>query len=291
MKILEGKNTLITGGGRGIGKAVALDFANAGANVAVAARTLSELDQTVKEIEEYGVKAISIQADLSTLDGVSKCAQKFFENFENCDVLVANAGMTQVSTMVDYPLETAQKLFNLNILGTYAIIKHIIPNMIERKCGKILITSSVMGNVFFAPKKVAYATSKAAIAAMGKCLNAELKPYNIVVNSLTPAGVETKMAEDLREWGQQMPITNPPEMLSPAYLYLASDLPKKKYHGKVIEINWICEALPVLKEEIGTKDIEKGELSKIAEEKLKKHQYEVFKENTELIDFMLKYER
>ncbi|MFX1489712.1 MAG: SDR family NAD(P)-dependent oxidoreductase [Promethearchaeota archaeon] len=291
MKILEGKNTLITGGGRGIGKAVALDFANAGANVAVAARTLSELDQTVKEIEEYGVKGVSIQADLSTLDGVSKCAETFFKNFENCDVLVANAGMTQVSTMVDYPLETAQKLFNLNILGTYAIIKHIIPNMIERKHGKILITSSVMGNVFFAPKKVAYATSKAAIAAMGKCLNAELKPYNIVVNSFTPAGVETKMAEDLREWGQQMPITNPPEMLSPAYLYLASDLPKKKYRGKIIEINWICEALPVLKEEIGTKDIEKGELSKIAEEKLKKHQYDVFRENTELIDFMLKYER
>ena len=66
---------------------------------------------------------------------------------------------------------------------------------------------------------------------------------------------------------------------------------KKKYHGKIIEINWICEALPILKDEIGGKDLEIGELTKIAEEKLKKHQFTVFKEIKELFDFMLKYNR
>ena len=82
MKLLNDKNALITGGGRGIGKAVAIDFAKNGANVAVSSRTQSELDQTVRDIKSYGVKGISIPADLSTLEGVSTCATNYFKNFK-----------------------------------------------------------------------------------------------------------------------------------------------------------------------------------------------------------------
>ena len=291
MKLLEGKNALVTGGGRGIGREVALDLGKNGANVAVSARTKEQLDNTVQEIEKFGVKGIAIQVDLSTLDGVRECAKKYFENYDTIDILINNAGMTHVSSVVDNPIEYVQKLFNLNIVSYYALIKEVLPKMIEQKSGSIVMTSSVNGNIYFPPKKVAYSTSKAAVSAMGKCLSVELKPYNINVNVVTPAGVETKMAEDLRIWGQQMPITVPPEFISPAYLFLSSDLARKKYKGRVLELHTICDILPVLSEAIGEKEIEIKECIILAEENLKKYQLKVFKKNTELIDFMLKYKR
>jgi NAD(P)-dependent dehydrogenase (short-subunit alcohol dehydrogenase family) len=291
MKLLEGKKALVTGGGRGIGREVALDFAQNGANVAVCSRTNEQLGETVKDIEKFGVKGLAISIDLSTLDGVKECAKQYFENFNTIDILVNNAGMTHVSPVIDTPIEYAQKLFNLNILSYYALIKEILPKMIEQKSGSIVMTSSVMGNVYFAPKKVAYAGSKAAVAAMGRCLSAELKPYNINVNVVTPAGIETKMAEDLREWGQRMDVTVPPEFISPAYLFLASDLALKKYKGRVLELHTICDILPVLSENIGEREVELKECKTIANECLKKDQFKVFKKNSELIDFMLKYKR
>jgi len=291
MKLLEGKNALVTGGGRGIGKAIALDLARSGANVAVSARTKAELDKIAEAIKNFGVNGLSIPSDLSTLEGVSNCANIFFDTFDTIDILINNAGMTQVGSITDYPIEMAQKLFNLNIMGYYALVKEVAPKMIEQKSGNIVMTASVMGNIYFAPKKVAYVTSKAAVSAMAKSLSSELKPYNIIVNALTPAGVETKMAEDLRKWGQQMPITVPPEVISPAYLFLASDLAKKKYKGKIVEINKIVEFLPVLQKESGDKDLDHKELVKLAEGKIKPDQFKVLKQNSELVAFMVNYKR
>lgn len=291
MKLLEGKNALVTGGGRGIGKAVALDLARSGANVAVAARTKAELDNITETINKFGVNGLSIPSDLSTLEGVSNCANIFFDTFDTIDILINNAGMTQVGSIIDYPIEMAQKLFNLNIMGYYALVKEVAPKMIEQKSGNIVMTASVMGNIYFAPKKVAYVTSKAAVSAMAKSLNSELKQYNIIVNALTPAGVETKMAEDLRKWGQQMPITVPPEVISPAYLFLASDLAKKKYKGKIVEINKIVEFLPILQNEFGAEGMDHKELVKIAEDKIKVDHFKVLKQNSELVAFMVNYKR
>lgn len=291
MKLLEGKNALVTGGGRGIGKAVALDLARSGANVAVAARSKAELDKIAEAINNFGAKGLSIPSDLSTLEGVSNCANIFFDTFDTIDILINNAGMTQVASIIDYPIEMAQKLFNLNIMGYYAMVKEVAPKMIEQKSGNIVMTASVMGNIYYAPKKVAYVTSKAAVSAMAKSLNSELKQYNIIVNALTPAGVETKMAEDLRKWGQQMPITVPPEAISPAYLFLASDLAKKKYKGKIVEINKIVEFLPILQNEFGAEELEHKELVKIAEDKIKVDHFKVLKQNSELVAFMVNYKR
>ncbi len=292
MKLFEGKSALVTGAGRGIGKEVALDLALSGANVAVVARTKTELDEVVKEIENKGVKGLAIPVDLSNLEGVSYCAKKYFEKFANIDVLINNAGITHVSNVVDTPIEYAQKLFNLNMVSYYALIKEVLPKMIEQRSGSIVMTSSVMGNVDFAARKVAYATSKAGVAAMGKSLSAELKSYNINVNVLTPAGVETKMAEDLREWGQNMDKTISPEFISPAYLFLASNLALKKYNGRVVEIHVICEEiLPTLSAEIGEKEFELKHLKDLAVQKFKKRELKIFRKNSELIEFMLKYKR
>ena len=86
MKLLEGKNALVTGGGRGIGRAIALDLAKNGANVAVASRTKEELNQTVLEIEKFGVNSIAISTDLATLTGVADCAKSYFNNFRHNSV-------------------------------------------------------------------------------------------------------------------------------------------------------------------------------------------------------------
>jgi 3-oxoacyl-[acyl-carrier protein] reductase len=291
MKLLEGKKALVTGGGRGIGKEVAIDLARNGADVAVAARTKAELDKTVEKVKKFGVKGLSISTDLSILDGVINCANMFFDTFDTIDILVNNAGMSQVASIVDYPLEMAQTMFNLNIMGYYAMVKEVAPKMIEQKSGNIIMTSSVQGNIYFPPKKVAYCASKAAISAMGKCLNLELKPYNIIVNVLTPAGIETKMAEDLRKWGQQMPITIPPDSISPAYVFLASELAKKKYRGRIVELNNIVEFLPILQDEFGDKGLEHKELLKQAEGKVRSDQFKLLKQNSELVAFMVQYKR
>jgi NAD(P)-dependent dehydrogenase (short-subunit alcohol dehydrogenase family) len=288
MKLLEGRYALITGGGRGIGKAVALEFAKNGANVAVTSRTKSELDQTVKEIESYGVEGLSIPTDLSTLEGVSYSVSQYFENFERCDILVNNAGVTQFSTVIEYPIEKVQQLFNLNIMGTYAITKQILPKMIEQGGGKIIITSSVQGNEFFSSKKVAYSTSKAAVTAMGKCLQAEVGSQNIQVNVVLPGVVHTQMMEDLISWGQQMSGGDPPEALAPMYLFFASDLSSGRYKGKVINQLMLFELLPIIRSKISSIDFDINELLSSMKENLSKQRYTFFRQNKELIEFILK---
>jgi 3-oxoacyl-[acyl-carrier protein] reductase len=298
-KLLEGKHALITGGGRGIGRAIALEFAKNGANLAIAALEQDELDKTQKEIENFGVKCVSIQVDLSTLEGVKTCASQYFENFENCDILVANAAMSLYSSVVDYPLEKAQQLFNLNIMGYYGIVKLILPTMIEQGGGVIIMTSSIEGNVNFGPKKIPYAISKAGVTAMGKCLHTEVGNENIQVNVLMPASIQTRMIEENVKKGQYYPIKQmysgypgliTPEQVAPVYLFLASDLSKRRYKGKALNIWLLFELIPILKDKITGNDYEIKKLRNEMKDKLKKDMYDFFKKNEELVDFMLKYE-
>lgn len=287
MKILEDKCALITGGGRGIGKAIALDFAKNGANVAVSSRTKSDLDSVVKEIESHGVRGIAIPADHSTIEGVKGCVKEYFNFFEKCDVLVANAGMTHFSTVVDFPLEESVKLFNLNIIGTYALIKEILPSMIKEKSGRILITSSVQGNTYFGSKKVAYATSKAAVAVMGKSLQSEVRPQNIGVNVITPGAVDTKMIEYLTSLGQKSGNLYPPEYVSAIYLFLASNLAKKKYRGRVINQQALFSGLYQIQNNLKATAVDFKITLNSLRDQLGKETYTLLSKNSELAQFLL----
>jgi NAD(P)-dependent dehydrogenase (short-subunit alcohol dehydrogenase family) len=289
MKLLERKQVLITGGGRGIGKAVAIEFAKNGADVAVASRTESELNQTKKEIKNYGGQCIAITVDLSTIEGVKDCVTQYFKNFEQCDILICNAGMTHFSTVVDYPLEKAEKLFNLNFISYYALIKLILPKMLEQGGGNIILTSSPQGTVYFSSHKVAYSASKAAVMAMGKCLQSEVGRQNIRVNVICPGAIHTKMMEDLMEWGQHFPEKVPPEEIASVYLFLASDVSKRKYRGQVINHLMLNEIIRIIKENFGDNQFEIKELINLMEEKLNKEYFTVLRKNQELFDFILKY--
>ena len=201
MKLLEGTTALITGGGRGIGKAVALEFAKNGANIAITALEENELATTIRDIEKYNVKGVSIPADLTNIKEIKHVVKQFYNSMERCDILVNNAGMSYYCSMLDVSLEKAVKLFNLNLIAYYAMVKLIIPDMVGRKSGKIIMTASVHGNMFYNPNQVAYSSTKAGVSAMGKCLHNELNPYNIQVNIVLPGAVHTKLFEDSAKKG------------------------------------------------------------------------------------------
>jgi len=288
-KLIEGKNALITGGGRGIGKAVALEFAKNGANVAISARSENELNKTIKEIEKYGVKGLSIPADLSTVDGVNACADTYLKTFNVCDILVNNAGFSQYHSILEYSIEEFQYLFNLNVMSYFLITKRMLTGMLEKKSGKIIFTSSSAGTKFFPAKKFAYAATKAAEAAMGRCVDAEFGNQNIHVNVICPGIVETKLVEFNRQWGAAYPEGEPPEAIAPLYLFLASNTIKQPYKGRVIDEWSLSELLLLLRKSIESNDFDVKELLKSMKEKLSKDMYTLFRKNQELVEFMLKY--
>ncbi|MEJ2251961.1 MAG: SDR family NAD(P)-dependent oxidoreductase [Candidatus Lokiarchaeota archaeon] len=291
IKYLKGTNTLITGGGRGIGRAIALEFAKNGANVAIVALEKYEVENTIKEIINEGVSALGIDTDLSQIKNIKKITSQFFKKFDHCDCLVNNVGISHYSAMIDYPLDKAIKLFQVNFISYYAIIKEFLPNMIRNKKGKIIMTSSVQGNMFFNPMKVAYSASKAAITAMSRCLDAELREYNIQVNTILPGAVDTRLVKINAEKGQITPDPKPPSAISPFYLFLASKLSEKKYSGKIINEYLISQILSKIEEITSPYDFKMSYLKEILKKKLTKGQYSIFRKNQELIEFLLKYQR
>ncbi len=286
---LDGKYVLITGGGRGIGKAVALEYARNGANIAITALEENELHAVVDNIKKYGVDVISIPADLTNVEQAKSVVEEYFENFERCDILVNNAGMSYYCSMLEVSLEKAVKLFNLNLIAYYAIIKLMLPKMIEQERGNIIMTASVHGNMFFNPNQVAYSSSKAGVSAMGKCLHNELNPFNIQVNVVLPGAIHTKLYEDSAERGQVAPEPISPEAIAPIYLFLASELSFRRYQGKIINQMLLYDLLPKIKKEVNQIDFNIKEIIKIMKSKLKKGEYSLLRKNQELIDFLISY--
>jgi 3-oxoacyl-[acyl-carrier protein] reductase len=251
----------------------------------------NEVNETIEEIREFGVKGLGIAADLSKLNTIDSIPIRFFENFDDCDILVNNAGISHYSTVADLSLEKAIQLFKVNLLSYYVLIKKFIPNMIQRKKGKIIMTSSVQGNMFFNPMKVAYSTSKAGVTVMGKCLAAELKEHNIQVNVVLPGAVDTKMVQINVEKGQINPTPKPPNEVSPIYLFLASSLSDKKYDGEIVNEYFISQILSKIKEGVNYNETSIGSILKVMKDKLTKGLYRELRRNKELIEFLLSYNR
>ena len=260
--LLNGKNALITGGGRGIGKAVALEYAKNGANIAITALEENELFEVINDVRKFGLEAISIPADLTKIKDIEKVANEFFKHFKSCDILVNNAGMSYYCPMLDVSLEKAVKLFKLNLIAYYAMNKLILPKMVEKKSGNIIMTASVHGNMFFNPNQVAYSSTKAGVSAMGKCLHNELNPFNIQVNVVLPGAIQTKLYEDSAMRGQIAPEPISPEAIAPIYLFLASKLSSRHYKGKIINQMLLFELLSKIKIKVNHKDFNIKEITK-----------------------------
>lgn len=197
MENLQGKYALITGGGRGLGKATALAFAQEGINVAITGRNESKLIETVKEIEALGVKAAYKVFDIANYDEVAPAIAQLNTEFGKFDILVNNAGIAAFGSLVDMDPKTWVDIVNTNLLGTYFVTKAVLPQLIEKNEGDIINVSSTAG-VNGAATTSAYSASKFGVIGLSDSLMREVRKNNIRVCTLMPSTIASDMSKELK---------------------------------------------------------------------------------------------
>lgn len=221
---LAGKIAIITGAGRGIGRAIALGFAQAGAAVCCAARTASEISQTVRAIEDAGGRGLAIPTDVTDPDGVAALFEKAVATFGRVDIVVINAGVNLEKRSVEESVpQDWRATIEVNLFGAYYCARAAIPHLKANGSGKILFIGSGMGHRGL-PNTSAYSCSKAGLWMLTRVLAQEVWEHNISVNELIPGPVETAMTDRSAqgvsqissEWAKQ------PEDVVPLALFLAT---------------------------------------------------------------------
>ena len=207
---LEGKVAIVTGGGRGIGKAISLVLAEAGVDVVVAARTVEQIEGTAKEIRELGQRAIAVPTDVTKADQVENMVKKAISEFGKIDILVNDAGTGRAKQLVPLPgvklpgweevdepntsmsEEEWHYIMNTNLTSIFLCTRAVGPYMIKQRRGKVINISSVnadMGIAYYIP----YNTSKAGVNMFTRCLALEWAPFNINVNAIGPGDYPTPL--------------------------------------------------------------------------------------------------
>ncbi len=209
---VEGKVAIVTGGGRGIGKAIALTLAEAGADVTVAARTVEQIEETAEEIRKMGRKALAIPTDVAKEEQVKATAQQTLSHFGKIDILVNDAGIDGPMKPVVYlpgfkflgwelagedwdkqlSPEEWRRVIDTNLTGAFLFVQAVGPHMLKRRQGKVINISSNSAELG-TPYSSAYCASKAALSMFTRCLASEWAPYNICVNAIGPGDTNTKM--------------------------------------------------------------------------------------------------
>ena len=231
MNLLENKNVIITGGSRGIGKAIAEKFAQNGANLAITCIKMSDesLD-LVKNLESLGVKAKAYESDASDFESAIKLAENVFNDFGSIDVLVNNAGITKDNLLLRMSEEDFNDVMKVNMNSVFNNTKAVLRQMLKQKNGSIINLSSVVGVKGNAGQSN-YSSSKAAIIGFTKSVALELGSRNIRCNAIAPGFIETEMTKALQqdqinEWAESIPLkrSGKPEDVANTTLFLASDM-------------------------------------------------------------------
>ncbi|MFV5696077.1 3-ketoacyl-ACP reductase [Flavobacterium sp. LB3P122] len=197
MTDLKNKNALITGAGKGIGKAIALALAKEGVNVILVARTQEEIDSVAAKARSLRVKALAITADVADMNSVNAAVAKALAEFGTIDILINNAGIAAFGKFLELEPTDWERIIQVNLMGTYYITRAVLPNMIERQMGDIINISSTAGLSGNALTS-AYSASKFAVLGLTESLMQEVRKHNIRVTALTPSTVATEMAKDLK---------------------------------------------------------------------------------------------
>lgn len=184
----------MTGGGRGIGAAVARALAGEGASVVVSARTREEIDSVAGSLEEAGHRAVAIPCDVTDEEALHRLRAKTEEALGPVDILVCNAGTATSAPLTETSPELWDRVFAVNTRGVFLTLRTFLPSMLERGWGRVVIVASIAGRVG-APYISAYCASKHAVVGLARAVAAEVAPRNVTVNAVCPGYVDTPMTE------------------------------------------------------------------------------------------------
>lgn len=211
MKLLENKTAIITGAARGIGKALAIKYAQEGANVALVVRKIDDnANEVEKEILTYGVKVNKYVCNVASFEEVHASVKKIAEDFGRIDILVNNAGITKDTLMMRMTEEQWDDVIDTNLKSAFNFIHAVTPTMMKQKAGSIINMSSVVGLSGNAGQ-ANYAASKAGMIGLAKSVAKEIGSRGIRVNCICPGFIETDMtsilSEDVKKkWEEQIPL-------------------------------------------------------------------------------------
>jgi len=229
---LKGKVAIVTGGGRGIGRAIALGLAGAGASVVIAGRTVEQLDSVAEEIATLGGEALTVVTDLTAGDQIDRLVEETVKKFGRIDILVNNAARSFLRSLLDLREDGWDKVFDTNVKAAWLLSRAAARVMIEQKGGRIINITTV-GAEKAEMGMAAYGCSKAALKMLTRCMAREWAPFGILVNAVGPGLTRTdfsrpiwsnpdiaKHVESLLPMGR---LAEPEEIVG-SVLFLASDL-------------------------------------------------------------------
>jgi NAD(P)-dependent dehydrogenase (short-subunit alcohol dehydrogenase family) len=229
---LRNRIAIVSGGGTGIGRAIAVGLAQAGASVAVCGRRLEKCEEARDEIKaKTGISALAHSCDISKRDEVDKLVRRVLDHFGRIDILVNNAGVTSTYPFLELPEEEWDRVINTNLKGYFLCSQAVGGVMANAEGGVIINIGSQLGDVA-QPGKAHYVTSKGGVKMLTKALAVDLAPYKIRVNAVAPGPVETELAAPLLSdpairatFLQRLPIgrLGQPEDVAGAVVFLASD--------------------------------------------------------------------
>ena len=195
MQSLQYKTALITGAGKGIGRAVALALASEGVHIGLVARTEKDLQAVAAEVTALGVKAAMAVADVSDINSVNAAVAKIRQELGAIDILINNAGTAAFGKFLELTPEQWENQVKVNLFGVYYVTRAVLPEMIERQTGDIINISSTAG-LKGAPVTSAYSASKFGLMGLTDSLMQEVRKHNIRVTALTPSTVVTDLAKN-----------------------------------------------------------------------------------------------
>ncbi len=241
--MLEGKNALVTGAGRGIGKAIALRLAKEGAFVIVNySRSKEQAEEVVKELELQGGAGVAVCCDVSNFEACGEMVQNLIKEYQHIDILVNNAGITRDNLLMKMSEEEFDAVMNTNLKGCFHTIRHLSRYFLKQKSGKVINISSVSG-ILGNPGQCNYSASKAGVIGLTKSAARELASRHICVNAVAPGFVDTEMTSVLsesvkEELMKQIPFgrTAKPEEIASVVAFLAG--PDSDYMtGQVLSVD------------------------------------------------------
>ena len=231
MGLLDGKVALVTGGSRGIGKAIALKFASEGADVVFTyLSNKAAAEQTEQELGQFGHRVKAYASDASSFESAHELVKQVIEDFSRIDILVNNAGITRDTLLMRMTEQQWDEALNGNLKSAFNFTHAVVPLMARQRAGSIISLSSVVGIAGNAGQ-ANYAASKAGIIALSTSVAKEMGSRNVRCNCIAPGFIDTDMTSSLpeelrKEWAKTIPLRRcgTPEEVANVALFLASDL-------------------------------------------------------------------